>query len=61
MDTLGAVLGSLLAFLLLFLSWTYSQIIFFTIFPGIIAVILVFFVKEAESEKKNDPPKAKRF
>ena len=59
MDTLGAVLGSLIAFLLLFLSWTYSQIILFTIFPGIIAIILICFVKEVESEKKNNQPKLK--
>ena len=59
MDTLGAVLGSLLAFLLLYLSWTYSQIILFTIFPGIIAIILIFFVKEAKSEKIDNQPKIK--
>jgi MFS family permease len=46
MDTLGAVFGSLIAFILLFLSWTYSQIIFFTIIPGIIAVILILPIKD---------------
>jgi len=46
MDTLGAVLGSLLTFLLLFLKWNYSQIIFFSIIPGIIAIILIIPVKD---------------
>jgi MFS family permease len=46
MDTLGAVFGSLLTFLLLFLNWNYSQIIFFSIFPGIIAIILILLIKD---------------
>ncbi|MFX0057639.1 MAG: MFS transporter [Candidatus Heimdallarchaeota archaeon] len=46
MDTLGAVIGSLLTFLLLFLSWNYSQIIFFSIIPGIIAIFLILPVKD---------------
>ena len=55
MDTLGAVLGSFLAFLFLFLSWTYSQIIFFSIIPGILAIILILPIKDVnpkELEKK---------
>lgn len=54
MDTLGAVIGSLLAFLFLFWAWTYSQIIFFTIFPGICAVVLIFFVKEVDPAKLDE-------
>ncbi|MFX1310695.1 MAG: MFS transporter [Promethearchaeota archaeon] len=46
MDTLGAVVGSFLAFLLLFLTWTYSQIIFFSIIPGILAIVLIFTIKD---------------
>jgi len=46
MDTLGAVLGSFLAFLFLFLTWTYSQIIFFSIIPGFLAIILIFTIKD---------------
>ena len=34
MDTLGAVVGSLLAFFFLFMAYSYSQIIFFSIIPG---------------------------
>jgi len=46
MDTLGAVFGSLLAFLLLYLAWTYQQIILFTIVPGVIAIILLIPIKD---------------
>ena len=45
MDTLGAVVGSLLAFIFLFWAWSYSEIIFFSIFPGICAIILILMVK----------------
>jgi len=51
MDTLGAVFGSLLAFLLLFLAWSYSQIIFFSIIPGLIAVALILPVKDISPEE----------
>ena len=54
MDTLGAVFGSLLAFLFLFLTWTYSQIIFFSIFPGIIAIALIVTVKDVEPVKLEE-------
>ncbi|MFX0077206.1 MAG: MFS transporter [Candidatus Hermodarchaeota archaeon] len=57
MDTLGAVFGSLIAFILLFLAWSYSQIIFFSIIPGLIAVALLIPVKDVspkELEKKLD-------
>jgi len=46
MDTLGAVVGSLLAFLFLFLTWTYSQIIFFSIIPGFLAIFLILTIKD---------------
>lgn len=48
MDTLGAVVGSLLAFIFLFLAWTYSQNIFFSIFPGILAIALILMVKDVD-------------
>jgi len=48
MDTLGAVIGSLLAFLFLFLTWSYSDIIFFSILPGILAIILILTVKDVD-------------
>ncbi|MGB5910289.1 MAG: MFS transporter [Promethearchaeia archaeon] len=48
MDTLGAVIGSLLAFLLLFLTWSYSDIIFFSILPGMLAIILILTVKDVD-------------
>ncbi|GAJ24716.1 unnamed protein product, partial [marine sediment metagenome] len=51
MDTLGAVLGSLLAFLLLFYAWSYSQIIFFSIIPGLIAIALLIPVKDVSPEE----------
>ncbi len=51
MDTLGAVIGSLLAFLFLYFTWTYSQIIFFSIIPGICAVILIFMIKDIDITK----------
>ncbi len=57
MDTLGAVLGSLLAFILLFFAWTYSQIIFFSIIPGLIAIALILPVKDispSDLVKKSD-------
>jgi MFS family permease len=60
MDTLGAVFGSLLAFILLYFAWTYSQIIFFSIIPGLIAIALILPVKDIspselikKSEKKS--------
>ncbi len=51
MDTLGAVLGSLLTFLLLFYAWSYSQIIFFSIIPGLIAIALLIPVKDVSPEE----------
>ena len=54
MDTLGAVVGSLLAFLFLFWAWTYSNIIFFSFIPGICAVVLIFFIKEVDPAKLDE-------
>ena len=51
MDTFGAIVGSLLAFILLFWEWSYSGIIFFSIFPGICAVVLILFIKEYDPAK----------
>ncbi len=54
MDTLGAVVGSLLAFLFLFLTWTYSQIIFFSIIPGFIAIILILTIKDVNPNEIDE-------
>ncbi|MFX1430089.1 MAG: MFS transporter [Promethearchaeota archaeon] len=54
MDTLGAVVGSLLAFLFLYLTWSFSEIIFFSIFPGICAIILILFIKDVDPTKLDD-------
>ena len=51
MDTLGAVIGSLLAFMLLYLAWTYSEIIFFSLIPGVCAIVLILTVKEVDPAK----------
>lgn len=48
MDTTGAVIGSLLAFLLLFFALTYRQLILFSIIPGFIAIILILKIKEVD-------------
>jgi MFS family permease len=50
MDTLGAVTGSLIAVILLLFNWTFSNIIFITIFPGIIAIILILFIKDVSTK-----------
>ena len=67
MDTLGAVFGSLLAFILLYFAWTYSQIIFFSIIPGLIAIALILPVKDIssrelvkKSEKKSTKEKMEK-
>ena len=59
MDTLGAVFGSLLSFLLLFLAWSSSQIIFFSIIPGLIAVALILPVKDVSPEELDKKLKRK--
>jgi MFS family permease len=54
MDTLGAVIGSLLAFILLYMAWTYSQIIFFSLVPGLCAIILILTVKDVDPTKMDE-------
>ncbi len=54
MDTIGAAIGSLLAFLLLFLTWSYSDIIFFSILPGILAIILILTVKDVDPNEIDE-------
>ncbi|GAH56875.1 unnamed protein product, partial [marine sediment metagenome] len=41
MDTAGAVIGSLLTSIFLFIALSYNQIILLSIIPGFIAIILV--------------------
>ena len=54
MDTFGAVVGSLLAALFLFFAWTYSQIIFFSIFPGICAIVFILMIKDVDPMKVHE-------
>lgn len=54
MDTFGAVIGSLLASLFLFWAWNYSKIIFFSIFPGICAIVLIFLIKDVDPTKLDE-------
>jgi len=67
MDALGAVFGSLLAFLLLYLNFDYSQIIIFSIIPGLIAIAFLLPVKDVSPEeldkklgKKNQKDKIEK-
>jgi len=60
MDTLGAVIGSLTAVILLLFNWSFSNIIFFTIFPGIVAIILILFIKDISPQEVADQPKTKK-
>jgi MFS family permease len=48
LDTLGAVIGAVLAFILLYFAWTYQQIILFSIVPGICAIVLILFIKDVD-------------
>ena len=54
MDTTGAVIGSLITFLLLYWAWSYSEIIFFSIFPGIAAIILILTIKDVDPTKLDE-------
>lgn len=54
MDTLGAVVGSLLATLCLIWAWSYSQIIFFSIFPGFCAIFFILLVKDVDPTKLDE-------
>ncbi|MGV9173977.1 MAG: MFS transporter, partial [Promethearchaeia archaeon] len=51
MDTTGAIIGSLLAFLFLFLGFIYREIILISIVPGIIAIVLILLVKDVNPRK----------
>ncbi|MFW9989540.1 MAG: MFS transporter [Candidatus Odinarchaeota archaeon] len=54
MDTLGAVVGSLLAFIFLFFTWSYSEIIFFSIIPGFLAIILICTIRDVNPSKIDE-------
>ena len=54
LDTLGAVIGAVLAFILLYFAWTYQQIILFSIVPGICAIILILFIKDVDPRNLTD-------
>ncbi|MFW9952568.1 MAG: MFS transporter [Candidatus Thorarchaeota archaeon] len=54
LDTSGAVLGAVLAFVLLYYAWTYQQIILFSIIPGICAIILILFIKDVDPTKLKE-------
>ena len=54
MDGIGSTLGALLAFLLLPILG-YRNIFLFALIPGIVSVLIIFFIKE-----KNAPPRQKR-
>lgn len=64
MDTFGAVIGAVLAFILLYFAWTYQQIILFSIVPGIFAIILILFIKDVDPTKLTESmelqPKAQK-
>jgi MFS family permease len=51
MDTTGAVLGPLLASLLLILHFSYGQVIIWSILPGIIAIIIVCIVRDVKEDE----------
>ncbi|MCK4239899.1 MAG: MFS transporter, partial [Candidatus Lokiarchaeota archaeon] len=50
MDTAGAVIGSLLTSVFLFIALSYNQIILLSIIPGFIAIILVLTIKELKDQ-----------
>jgi len=50
MDTAGAVIGSLLTSIFLFIALSYNQIIFLSIIPGIIAIIIILTIKEIKEQ-----------
>lgn len=51
MDTTGAVIGPLIASLLLFFHFTYGQVIIWSILPGIVAIILICVVKDVKEDE----------
>ncbi|KKQ72148.1 MAG: major facilitator superfamily protein [Candidatus Peregrinibacteria bacterium GW2011_GWC2_39_14] len=48
LDTLGAIVGNLLAFLLVYLAFNVRDIFWFAFIPGMLAVAVVSFVKEKD-------------
>ena len=54
MDTSGAVIGAVLAFILLYFAWTYQQIILFSIIPGIFAIIFILLIKDVDPAKLTE-------
>jgi MFS family permease len=56
MDTLGAVIGPLLALLMLnFLTFDYQTIFIIAFIPSLIAVIFTLYVKDKKSEMRSRP------
>ena len=60
MDTSGAIIGAILAFILLYFTWTYQQIILFTLIPGLCAIILILFVKDVDPKKMKTLKKSEQ-
>jgi MFS family permease len=58
-DTTGAVIGPILASVLILMGWSFPNIIIFSIFPGLIAIAFLFAVKDVkESEIQTVAQKA---
>ncbi len=55
LESLGIVIGSFLAFFFLLIKWSFSQIIFFSIIPGIVAIILIIIMRS--NLEHSHPPK----
>ena len=63
LESLGLIFGSLFAFIFIFINWSYTQIILFSIIPGFITVILMILLKSDKginfipnSKSHNSPP-----
>ncbi|MCK4382907.1 MAG: hypothetical protein KAW66_06400, partial [Candidatus Lokiarchaeota archaeon] len=63
LESLGLIFGSFFAFFLILMNWSYTQIILFSIIPGIITVILMLLLKSnkrvdfiSNSKSHNSPP-----
>ncbi len=74
LESLGFFIGSFLAFFFLFINWSYTLIIFISIIPGFIAILLIAIMKsddvnfkslkdlvETESKKKKNIHLQKHF
>jgi len=56
MDTLGAAIGPSIALIFLFYHpGHYRSLFLFSIFPGIVAVALTFFIKDSKKEQEHKP------